>query len=63
MRALEARLGQNASNSSLPPSANPPDAPKPVVKAPTGRQPGGQPGHPPQPRVRLPAAQVQEVVC
>jgi transposase len=62
VRDLQARLGQNASNSSLPPSANPPAAPKPVVKEPSGRQPGAQPGHPPQPRVRLPAEQVQEVV-
>src|SRR5436305_4078990 len=36
---LEARLGQNASNSSLPPSANPPAAPQPVVKKPSGRAP------------------------
>jgi len=47
VRDLQARLGQNASNSSLPPSANPPAAPKPVVKTPTGRRPGGQPGHAP----------------
>jgi transposase len=59
---LEARLGQNASNSSLPPSANPPAAPKPVVKEPTGRQPGGQPGHAPCQRVRLPAERVHEVI-
>src|SRR5947199_1673156 len=59
---LQARLGQNASNSSLPPSANPPAAPKPVVKEPTGRKPGGQPGHAPTPPVRLPPDQVHEVV-
>ena len=62
MRDLQARLGQNASNSSLPPSANPPAAPKPVVKEPTGRKPGGQPGHAPTPPVRLPPDQVHEVV-
>jgi transposase len=62
VRDLQARLGQNASNSSLPPSANPPGADKPVVKEATGRPPGAQPGHPPQPRVRLPADQVQEVI-
>jgi transposase len=45
LRELEARLGQNASNSSLPPSANPPQAPPPVRKRPTGRRPGGQLGH------------------
>jgi transposase len=59
---LEARLGQNAANSSLPPSANPPAAPKPVVKKPTGRQPGGQPGHQASLRQRLPAERVTQVV-
>jgi transposase len=59
---LEARLGQNASNSSLPPSANPPAAPKPVTKEPTGRKPGGQPGHAPCQRVRLPAERLAAVV-
>jgi transposase len=54
VRDLEARLGQNASNSSLPPSANPPQAPPPVRKQPTGRQRGGQPGHAAHLRVRLP---------
>jgi transposase len=54
-RELEEKLGRNASNSSLPPSANPPGAPKPVVKKATGRQPGGQPGHPAHLRQRLPA--------
>ena len=34
VRELEQRLNQNASNSSLPPSHNPPQAPKPVVKKP-----------------------------
>ena len=59
---LQARLGQNASNSSLPPSANPPAAPKPVVKTPTGRKPGAQPGHAPCQRVRLPAERVHQVI-
>src|SRR5438270_5341649 len=62
VRDLQARLGQNASNSSVPPSANPSDAPKPVVKEPTGRKPGGQPGHPPAAPVRLPPEQLHEVV-
>jgi transposase len=59
---LEARLGTNAANSSLPPSANPPDAPKPVVKQPTGRPSGGQPGHPPHPRLRLPPERLDHVI-
>src|SRR5256885_6993586 len=62
VRDLEARLGQNASNSSLPPSANPPAAPKPVVKKPTGRKSGGQPGHEPHLRQRLTADRVTTVV-
>jgi len=62
VRDLLARLGQNASNSSLPPSANPPDAPKPVVKKPTGRKSGGQAGHEPHLRQRLAGAQVSRVV-
>ena len=60
VRDLKARLGQNASNSSLPPSANPPDAPKPVVKQPTGRKPGGQPGHTAHLRERLPPERLTE---
>src|SRR5260370_41249600 len=60
VRELEARLGQNASNSSLPPSANPPQAPRPGRKEPTGRKPGGQPGHTAHLRVRLPPERLTE---
>src|SRR6266849_9908412 len=60
IRELEARLGQNASNSSMPPSANPPQAPAPVRKQPTGRKPGGQPGHTAHLRVRLPPERLTE---
>jgi transposase len=62
VRELQAKLGINATNSSLPPSANPPEAPKPVVKTPTGRKPGGQPGHPGHCRVRVPADQLKETI-
>src|SRR5437588_6812963 len=58
-RHLTARLGINSSNSSVPPSANPLGAPKPVVKKPTGRQPGGQPGHPPHLKQLLPPERVK----
>src|SRR6516162_7107704 len=54
--ALEARLGTNATNSGLPPSASPPGAPKPVTKKRTGKKPGGQSGHPPRLKRRLPRA-------
>jgi transposase len=60
IRDLEARLGQNASNSSMPPSANPPQAPPPVRKQPTGRKPGGQPGHTAHLRERLPPERLTE---
>jgi transposase len=60
IRELEARLGQNASNSSMPPSVNPPQAPPPVTKKPTGRKPGGQPGHQAHLRARLPIARLTE---
>jgi transposase len=53
--------GRNASNSSLPPSANPPAAPKPVTKELTGRKPGGQPGHAARQRLRLPDELVRRV--
>src|SRR5262249_5776690 len=43
---LEARLAQNSSNSSRPPSSDPPSARKPAAKPPpSGRTPGGQPAH------------------
>lgn len=62
MRDLQARLGQDASNSSLPPSANPPGARTPVTKQPTGNKPGGQPGHAGCTRARLPAERVRQVI-
>jgi transposase len=62
IRDLETRLAQNASNSSIPPSANPPQASPPVRKQPTGRQPGGQPGHTAHLRTRLPAQRLTEPI-
>ena len=62
VRDLTARLGINSSNSSVPPSANPLDAPKPVVKKPTGRKPGGQLGHPPHLKRLLPPERVKEFI-
>jgi transposase len=63
VQELERRLGQNASNSSIPPSANPPAAPPAVVKRPTGRKTGGQPGHKGHQRLRLPPERVQHVIA
>jgi transposase len=62
VRELLAQLRRNSSNSSTPPSADPPGAPRPVVKAPTGRKSGGQPGHPGHHRHRLPPERVKIVV-
>lgn len=59
VRELEAQLGRNSTNSSLPPSANPPGAPKLPAKKPTGRPSGGQPGHPAHLRQRLPRERIQ----
>jgi transposase len=63
IRDLQAKLGQNASNSSMPPSANPLGAPKPVVKKKSKRKPGGQPGHPPRLKQLLPPERVKDVIA
>ena len=64
IRDLEARLGQDSSNSSRPPSADPPQAAAKQKRqsAPTGRRRGGQPGHPGSFRSLLPVEQVDDVV-
>jgi transposase len=62
IRELEARLDQNSSNSSRPPSSDPPQAPVRPKAAPSGRKRGGQPGHRGAYRALLPIAQVDEVV-
>lgn len=59
VRDLENQLDRNASNSSLPPSANPPGAPKLPPKKTTGRKTGAQPGHPAHLRRRLPPQRLQ----
>ena len=58
MRDLLGRLGTNASNSSLPPSANPLGAAKPVQKKPSSRARGRQPDHPPHLKALLPPERV-----
>jgi hypothetical protein len=47
VQELEARLGQNSSNSSRPPSTDPPSTPKRPPAPPTGRRRGAQPAIPP----------------
>jgi transposase len=61
VRDLLARLGNNSSNSSVPPSANPLGAPKPVVKTKSKRRRGGQPGHPPHLRELVPPERVNDI--
>jgi transposase len=62
VRKLQEQLNLNSSNSSIPPSANPLNAPKPVNKRSTGRKPGGQTGHPGHFRRRLPPERINAVV-
>jgi len=59
---LEARLKQSSRNSSLPPSQDPPSAPLRPRRAPSGRRPGGQPGHEGRNRPLLPLERVDELV-
>ncbi|MBN9521222.1 IS66 family transposase zinc-finger binding domain-containing protein [bacterium] len=58
---LESRLGQNSTNSSKPPSSDPPHAKPAPPKTPTGKQKGGQPGHPRRTRPDLPPDVVVEL--
>lgn len=61
IEALEERLRANSSNSSKPPSADSPFRTEPrKVKEPSGKKPGGQPGHPGKARTLLPAERVTE---
>ena len=59
---LEARLGQNSSNSSRPPSSDPPGARPPAPPVRGQRHPGGQQGHPGHFRALRPVAHVDAVV-
>src|SRR3954454_2261499 len=63
IRELETRLGQDSSNSSRPPSSDPPQAPARPKEPPSGRKRGGQPGHRGAYRALLPVEQVDEVVA
>ena len=56
---LEAQLGQSSRNSSKPPSSDGP-AKVPRTQAPTGRKPGGQPGHKGHSRELVPPEAVDE---
>jgi transposase len=59
---LEERLREDSSNSSRPPSADPPGAGSRRERAPSGRKPGGQPGHEGTTRRLVAADAVDQVV-
>jgi transposase len=59
---LAQRLGRNSRNSSQPPSADPPQTPARPRRGPSGRRPGGQPGHEGQARALLPVEAVDVVI-
>jgi len=62
IRELEQSRRPTASNSSIAPSTNPIGAPKPVIKRPTGRKPGGQVGHRGVGHKLLPLEKMDQVV-
>lgn len=60
---LKSRLNQNSRNSSKPPSSDPPSTPLRLPKPPTGRSPGGQPGHEGSTFKLVPVEEVDRVVA
>lgn len=61
VRELEEKLGTNSRNSSKPPSGDPPSVPSRARKPPSGRKPGGQPGHEGHQRALVPEDQVDRL--
>ena len=61
-RDLRARLGLNSSNSSKPPSTDPPGRKRKPPEPASGRKRGGQPGHPRHQRPLVPPERVDEIV-
>lgn len=62
LTVLEERLNRNSRNSSLPPSADPPQTPVRPRRKPSKRKAGGQPGHRGRTRLFQSAAEVERVV-
>jgi transposase len=58
---LEARLNQNSTNSSKPPSSDLPHAKPAPPRTPSGKRKGGQPGHPKRTRPDLPPDAIVEL--
>src|SRR3954451_6030605 len=63
VQELEARVGQNSTNTSRPPSSDPPETPPRPPAPPTGRRRGAQPGHPSYQRALVPPEQVDQFVA
>src|SRR5262245_35715809 len=59
---LQHRLTQNSTNSSWPPSSDPPHVKRPPPKPTSGRKRGGQPGRKRQQRPLVPPDQVKQVI-
>jgi transposase len=59
---LRAELQRNSTNSSKPPSSDPPGTKRATKKTRTGRRPGGQPGHQKHERQLLPLERVTRVI-
>jgi len=59
---LQHGLNQNSTNSSRPPSSDPPHVKRPPPKPKSGRKRGGQPGHERQQRPLVPPEQVKQVI-
>jgi len=62
VRNLKAQLAQNSSNSSRPPSSDPPWKPRKPPEQPSGLKPGGQPGHKGKARDLVPPEKVDVTV-
>lgn len=59
---VEEQLGRSSKNSSKPPSSDPPWLLRGPKKPPSGRKPGGQPGHKKSERALLPPEKVDETL-
>jgi len=62
LAALKEAFAKSSRNSSKPPSSDGPGAKARPKKSPSGRKPGGQPGHKRHERVLVPPEKVHEVV-
>ena len=59
---LEQRLNTNSTNSSRPPSSDPPSVKRPPQGRPTGKKRGGQPGHRHHRRALVPPERLRQVL-